>query len=179
MRALALLLTVGGLPMARAQTDVRVAEYRIKAAFLFKFLPFVEWPVQTFERTDSPLVVGVLGASELADELEVIVGSRLVNERRVQVRRLHKGEVPNDLHVVFVAVSTNAALPLLVAAHRGRALLTVGEADDAARAVSAINFVVVDDRVRFDIALGPAEIGQISISSRLLALARRVVPSNS
>ena len=166
----------GAAPMeCRAQTDAQSAEYRVKAAFLYKFLPFVEWPPQVFERPDSPIVIGVLGAEPLADELETIVATRTAHERRVVARRLRPGDPVNGVHVLFVGRAHSARLPAIVAASRGQPLLTVSETDDDASS-GVINFVVLEDRVRFDIALPQAELARLKISSRLLALARRVLP---
>jgi hypothetical protein len=159
---------------AHAQADVQ-AEYRVKAAFLYKFLAFVEWPPQAFERTDSPLVIGVLGADALADELETIVAGRSVNERRVLARRVRHGDPLAGVHVLFVGRQLSARLPALATASRGQPLLTVSESAEPVPG-SVINFVVLEDRVRFDIAPAQAELARLKISSRLLALARRVLP---
>lgn len=179
LAVVAFTLEAGGPAECRAQPDAQVAEYRVKAAFLFKFLPFVEWPPQAFERADSPLVIGVLGADALAEELEAIVANRSMNERRVLARRLRHGDPLAGVHVLFVGRAHSARLPAIVAASRGQALLTVSESDDVSATGSVINFVVLEDRVRFDIALAQAELARLKISSRLLALARRVVAGAS
>lgn len=179
MRAAAIQALVAALPLTvQAQSEVILAEYRVKANFLFRFLPYVEWPSTSFDGAGSPLVVGVLGADALADELETIVKSRLVSDRPVVTQRWRRGEALTPLHVLFVGRGHMGALQE-VAASKGPALLTVTEAVDGLTHGGIINFVIVDDRVRFDVALKSAEAARLSISSRLLQLARRVVQSST
>jgi hypothetical protein len=177
----ALLLCFGLLLMqaqARAQADTAGAEYRVKAAFLFKFTGYVDWPDAAFAAPDAPLVIGVLGAEALAAELARVVEGRRVNERSVQVRRVRPGELPTGLHLLFLA-RTEAPLgpvsvPALAPALQGRPVLVVTEADAAMPPLSAINFVVAERRVRFEIALDAAERAGLRLSSRLLAVAQKV-----
>src|SRR5712692_8428740 len=102
---------------------------------------------------------------------------RRVQGRPVAVRRLRRGESLAGLHMLFVGRSETGRLGEVLAAARGHAVLTVTESEDAIASGSMINFVAVDDKVRFDVALPPAERGQLKISSRLLAVARKVVSS--
>jgi hypothetical protein len=168
-----LLWTAAGM----AQTDSRAAEVRIKAAFLYKFGDFVQWPPAAFTRPDASFTIGVMGAEDLAVALEQVVVDRRVQGRPVAVRRLRRGESLAGLHMLFVGQSETGRLSEVLAAARGHAVLTVTESEDAIASGSMINFVAVDDKVRFDVALPPAERGQLKISSRLLAVARKVVSS--
>jgi len=173
--AAAAVLAVGP---ACAQSEAQ-SEYRVKAAFLYKFGGYVEWPDRTFPRPDSPLTIGVIGADALADELAQIVSGRSVNGRPVQVRRLRAGESMAGLQVLFIGRADGRRLAEILAAAKGRSVLTVTESEDALQLGSVINFVVVDDKVRFDVALAPADLGSLKISSRLLAVARKVVSKPS
>lgn len=160
-----------------AQTEPQAPEHQVKAAFLYKFLAFVEWPSQAFERADSPLVIGVLGADAFADELVAMVADRAVRGHPLEARKIRRGDSLAEFHVLFVGRSDSAALPGLLGSAKNRPLLTVTESDEALAHGSTINFVVVDNKVRFDVALGPAEQRNLKISSRLLAVARKVLPS--
>ncbi len=162
-----------------AQADAQADEYRVKAAFLYKFGSYIEWPDRRFARPDSPLAIGVMGADALADELAQIVAGRSVNGRAVQVRKLRPGDPIGGLHILFIGRADDGRLPEVLAAAKGRALLTVTESDEALELGSMINFVVVDGKVRFDVALPPADPGNLRISSRLLAVARKVVSKSS
>jgi len=177
--ALAAMLSAYAQASCWAQTEPQAAEHQVKAAFLYKFLSFIEWPPQSFERPDSPLVIGVLGADALAEELVAMVAERTVRGHRLEARKIRRGDSLEELHVLFVGRPESAALPGLVSSTKGRSLLTVTESDEALAHGSAINFVVVDNKVRFDVALGPAEQRNLKISSRLLAVARKVLPNPS
>jgi hypothetical protein len=167
------------LRTAAAQPAAARSEYQIKAAYLFKFLGFVEWPQQAFDGPHTPLAVGVLGADPLAEELAAIVGSRQVEGRPVLARRLRADESPAHLHALFVGRGSQGRLPALLAMARGQALLTITEAPDTPAEGSAINFIVVDNKVRFDVVLTTAEQMNLKVSARLLAVARKVLPPPS
>jgi hypothetical protein len=172
--ALALAALLGVCGDARAQGE-RAGEYKVKAAFLYKFGGYVEWPDGTFAASGAPLTIGVAEADTLADELARVVQGRSVGGRPVAVRKLRPGDSLDGVHVLFIGRGDPGQLDELLQSAHGRPTLTVTESDDALRKGSMINFVVVDDKVRFDVALPPAEERKLRISSRLLAVARRVV----
>lgn len=162
-----------GWPQPGRAQEGAVAEYQVKAAYLHKFLDFVEWPAAAFEGPKSPFVIGVLGAEALVEELDALIARRRSESRPVLLRRLRGGEAPSGLHVLFVGRGAGARGTTLLAATDKHPVLTVTEADETP-AGSAINFVMVDRRVRFDVALRSAEAHELKISSRLLGVARRV-----
>jgi len=163
-----------------AQGTANLAEYQIKAAYLYKFLGFIEWPPSAFQPPDAPLTIGVLGAGSLADELTQIVANRQAGGRPVLVRRVQPGQPTTDLHVLFVARAETHRLAAMAAATKDKPLLVVTETDEAAtQQGSAINFVVVDDKVRFDVALQAVERASLKVSARLLTVARKVYPGAS
>lgn len=159
----------------RAQPERLAGEHQVKAAYLYKFLGFVEWPARVFEQPQSPFVIGVVGADDLAEELATVVSQRQVNGRPAVARRLRPGDPLTGLHMLFIGRAAGARAAGLLAGARGTALLIVSESDEAFAAGSAINFVLVDNKVRFDVALASVEHNELKISSRLLGVARRVV----
>jgi hypothetical protein len=161
---------------ALGQAD-RDAAVQIKAAFLYKFGGFVEWPAQVFERPDSPFAIGVLSADGVAAELEQLVPGRTIHGRAISVRRLKRGDSFAGLHMLFVGSAEAARIAETLGAARGRPVLVVSESENALSHGSMINFVAVEDKVRFDVALPPAERGHLKISARLLAVARKVIAS--
>lgn len=167
-------------PPAVAQSTGAPLERAVKAAFVYKFLAYVEWPAQSFESADTPLVIGVHGADDIAAELTTIVADRAVGERPVQVKRLQSGDPLAGLHVLFVGRTDAARLAALARALQARPTLVVTEAAGALNAGSMINLVVAPDgRVRFEIALDAVERAGLKLSSRLLALAQSVRPGGS
>ena len=167
--------TVGARTVAARQT----AERQIKAAYIARFGSYVEWPPQAFGRPDSSLSIGVVGDDLLADDLARLVAGHLVNGRRVTVHKLPRDLLSPECNVLFIGKSENGRLPDILAATKGRPTLTVTESDGALALGSIINFVIVNDRVRFEIAPGTAGMSKLGISARLLAAAYRVAPGAS
>jgi hypothetical protein len=174
--AIALLLVIA-TARVRAENDSTVAEYRIKAAFLLKFLDFITWPTLA-DRADGPVVIGVLGSSSLGDALQQAAAGRPAKGHPVQVRTLRDDESPSGLQMLFVGHAANGRVAAIAAATERQPMLLVTESDTGLALGAAVNFVVVDDKVRFDIALRPAERAGLKISARLLAVARNVLPSS-
>ena len=171
---LALSIATAWWPPCLAQSELQATEYKVKAAFLYKFAGYVEWPPQVFEKTDSPFVIGIAGADVLGDELAQVVAGRSIEGRPVEVRKLRRGEALNGLQVLFIGRSDRGPSEVLASA-KGRPVLTVTESEDAFAMGSMINFVIVGDRVRFDVALRQAEMANLKVSARLLSVARRVL----
>ena len=161
------------LAFALSSTAAAQQEHEVKAAFLYRFLSFVEWPAQSFARADAPLVIGVLGADEVHASLQAIVPGRSAHGRAIEVRRLKEGERLAGLHLLFVGRAAAASLPKLPAQP---GLLVVSEADGALEQGAMINFLLVEGRVRFEVAPDAAERRGLRISSRMLAVAQHVKP---
>jgi hypothetical protein len=162
-----------------AQAAESAPEQVVKAAYLYKFGSFVEWPSRAFAGPASPFVIAVLGADAVADELLHLSSGRTISGRPVQIRKVRRGEGVAGAQVVFVGRAEVARVTEVLAAAEGHSMLTVTDTDDGLMLGSVINFVVVEDRVRFDVALPPAGRGDLRISSRLLAVARKVLPGQS
>jgi hypothetical protein len=154
-------------------------ERQVKAAYLYKFATFIEWPDGVFARGDSPLVIGVAGADALADDLERTVAGRTSNGHPLQVRRLRKGDSVAGLQMLFLSAQDKALAATLLAAARGQPVLTVTEADDGVGLGGMINFLIADERVRFEVALANASTARLRISARMLQAAYRVLPGAS
>jgi hypothetical protein len=163
--------TPGG---AQGADDGEALERRVKAAFLYKFAGYVEWPTRAFAGPETPVTIGVIGAESLAAELVQAVTGRTVNDRPVTVKRLKPGESLAGIHILFVGRAESSRLGQLAQSAHPRSILTVTESDGALARGSVINFVLTDGRVRFEIALDSAEKSGLKLSSRLLAVAQQV-----
>jgi hypothetical protein len=172
--AASLWLESGALAPARAQTlaPSTPLERRVKAAFLFKFLGYAEFPANAFADPGSPLTIGVVDADDLAADLARIVVARTVGSRAIVVRRLAESEIGTPMHMLFVGGADAGRVTRLL--RQANTLLAVTETDNGMPQGSAINFLVVDERVRFDVALDVAERNGVKLSSRLLTVANRV-----
>jgi hypothetical protein len=149
-------------------------EREVKAAYLYKFATFVEWPDGSFARPDSALQIGVAGNDELADQLARTVAGRNVNGHAVAIRKVRRGESMDGLHILFVGTHDRAAIAEFLHAARGHSVLTVTDSDAALALGSMVNFVVVDERLRFEVALAHVAPSRLRISARMLATALRV-----
>jgi hypothetical protein len=159
--------------LAQAQTNSAL-ERQVKAAYLYKFAGFVEWPEGSFARPDSPLVIGVAGADALAEQLENTVAGHSAGGRPLQVKRIRRGDSLAGLHMLFIAGQDKALAQDLLAASRGQPVLTVTDAEDGFGLGSMINFVIADERLRFEVSLKPAASARLKISARMLSAAYRV-----
>jgi hypothetical protein len=149
-------------------------EQEVKAAYLFRFLSFVEWPAQALPRPGDPIMIGVMAADEVLAELEGIVPGRSAQNRPVAVRQLKPGEAASGLHAIFVGRSATSQIPALA---RLPGVLLVSESEGALELGSMINLVRVDGRVRFEAAPDHAERRGLRLSSRLLTVAQYVRPA--
>jgi YfiR/HmsC-like len=156
---------------AASEDSTGSLEHSVKAAFLYKFLGYVEWPAEAFTQPDTPIGIGVLSGGEIADELARIVSGRNVNGRPITVKRLKEGDSLAGIHMLFIGRSESARLSQLVKAAHQRPILTVTEAQGALTHGSVINFVLADSRVRFEVSLEAADRSGIKLSSRMLAVA--------
>ncbi|MFL6695030.1 MAG: YfiR family protein [Ramlibacter sp.] len=152
-----------------AQTS---SESALKAAFLYKFTSFVEWPAGTFKR-DDPLQIGVMGDDGVYGELEQLVAGRSFEGRPIAVRRLREGDDPGGLHVLFVGAGRDARLREVVASTAGPVLL-VSEQENGLRLGAVLNFDPDPRRVRFSASIAAAEARGLRLSARLLAIAENV-----
>ena len=163
-------------PPARAQPVAAAgSEERVKAAYLFRVLNYVDFPPRSGERAAAPYVVGVLEDEIVADDLAQLVAGKQVNGREVSVRRLAAGSPPGGVDVLFISRSERARQPTLLKQLRAAPVLTVTETAEALEQGSVMNFRIVEGRVRFEISLPAADQAGIRLSSRLLALAVKVV----
>lgn len=146
-----------------------VLERSVKAAFLYKFLGYMEFPTDP----GPSLMVGVLGSDDIAVELSRITGGRNVGNRTITVRSLREGDSLAGLHLLFVGADAAQPVQSLRAAEKN-GTVTVTEQENGLQSGSVINFRVVDERVRFEVSLPAAERCNVRLSSRLLSVAYHV-----
>ena len=176
--AYALVLVAWSAPAPSASDLPAANEPTVKAAFLFKFLSYVDWRTGTFAEASAPIVVGVMGGDVIAEALTSVVGARKVGEHPVEIRRLRPTDSLDGVHMLFVAREHAARTRQLAAATQRRGILLVTDYEGALEDGSGINLVVVDNRVRFEVSLDATERSGIKLSSRLLAVALWVRPAS-
>jgi hypothetical protein len=149
-------------------------EYPVKAAFLFNFAKFVEWPTDAFKGPDDPIVVCVLGQNPFGSALEDVVQGKTVANRPFVVRAVSNSQQAGKCHIVFVTNSERKRFHPILEELKARSILTVGETDDFIASGGIINFKLKDARVRIEIDARAADRAGLRISSKLLSLAEIV-----
>lgn len=175
-RLLLVLMSVSAAcPPVQAETGDSVAkEYQIKAAFLYNIPKFVEWPVTSFASSSDPIIIGVFGNSPFGDQLEIIVKDRKINGRGIVVKHLFNVEDVKMTHLLFISATDDKRFAAIKAVIQNSPVLTVGESTVFADAGGAINFVLINDKVRFEINTAAAELAGLKISAQLQKLATTI-----
>jgi hypothetical protein len=168
-KTLALLVIV--LAPAAAQA---VNEYQVKAAFLYNFARYVEWPAQAFNSANDPIVICVAGQSPFGAWLEEAVSGKSLAGRRLVVRENSAFGPKCNCQILFVTAAERKRFHSAVGELRDSAVLTVGDSPGFTKDGGVINLRVEDGKVRFEINVEAAEQEHLRISSKLLSLAEIV-----
>jgi hypothetical protein len=147
-------------------------EYQVKAIFLFNFVQFVTWPAATFSNPHMPITIGILGDDPFGPFLEEAVRGEVIDGRSLTIKRFRGINEASDSHVLFVSKSETGRLRQILAALQGMSILTVGETEAFARQGGIINFITVDNKVRYEINVAAARRANLDISSKVLRLAK-------
>ena len=179
---IALSVSLSWAPGALAQDrdSSNSSEYLIKAGFIFNFAKFVDWPPTTFAQPDSPIVIGILGTDPFGAIIDQIVQDKKIGGRGFVVKRMKWGTDLKDLKeckILFVGASERVHIDELVQIVKGLPILTVGETPGFAEHGGVIRLVLEDNRVRFEVNVDAARQAGLTISSRLLTLARIIQPA--
>jgi hypothetical protein len=168
---LSILLAAGALQLG-AQGPA-FDEYQVKAAFLYNFAKFVEWPPGTFANSKDPIAICIVGQNPFGSTLEYMVQGKKIGDRAFAVRRLADTQQASKCQILFIGAAESKRIRVLLEAVKG-ASLTVGETDDFTAAGGIIGMKLEGTRVRLQIALETAESTRLRISSKLLGLAEIV-----
>jgi hypothetical protein len=171
-----LLLTVALLAAGSARAIAGPSEYQVKAVFLFNFTQFVDWPPQAFPGPDAPFVIGVLGEDPFGPQLDQVVRGEMVNDRPLVIERYRSVAEIRDCNILFIGNTENGHLDEILAALKGRSILTVGDADPRGQRGVMIRLVNENNRIRLRIDVAAAKAGNLTISSKLLRPAEIVGP---
>jgi YfiR/HmsC-like len=156
-----------------AQAQAEPTEYEIKAAFVYNFAKFVEWPPDAFANSSDPVRLCVLGNHALSSDLQRIIAGKMIGSRSLQVHRVGLFQI-RECQVLFVGLSESGRLQQVLEAARGASVLTVGETPGFLEQGGVINFVFDQNRIRFEVNLKAAQEARLKLSSKLLNLAKSV-----
>jgi uncharacterized protein DUF4154 len=170
LRALLVLLVVLNLATAQSAT-----EYQVKAAFLFNFAKFVEWPADAFPTGDAPLQICVFGQDPFGGDFEQVIEDKMVRGHHLEI--VHPSGVPQAraCQILFIASSQKQQIREILQGIKGASVLSVGDTPGFAKAGGVINFVLDENRVRFEINPKAAERAHLKLSARLLTVAKLIM----
>ncbi len=174
-------------------------EQQIKAAFLYNFIKFVDWPKEKMADSNEPITIGIIGSKYFVKALEPLIHKKIKN-RNISIKyfegyeKLKKSQEDNDrqwdpkiealktCHVLMFCICDSVRIEnssQIIKALKGSPVLTVGETDGFLESGGIINFLMEDKKVRFEINVTAAKKSKLKISSKLLRLAKRVVEEKS
>lgn len=176
LKALLLNLLAGlqiGLLPARAQPAP--TEYQLKAAFLYNFIKFVQWPANTFATESAPITIGVLGENPFGNNLEATVKGKSIDGHPLSIKYFSSAKDPavKSCQVIFICQSERKRMGEILSALKGTRLLTVSETETFIDDGGMINFVMENNKVRFEINEVAIRHSGLCISSKLLNLRKR------
>lgn len=162
-----------------ARSELIAEADQIKAAYLLKFIDYVEWPPTAFSTPTAPLVIGVVDADPVVNYLTAMATTQMVGPRAIVIRRLNRGDSIDGLHVIFLGSDGGTDLEHWLALTRDKPILCVTQWEEGLAKGSTINFATIDGKVRFDITPPTPAPNHVKVSVRLLSVARKVIPRSS
>jgi hypothetical protein len=170
MCRLIVVLGLGG--SVHAQSSVQsVDEYQVKAAFLYNFTKFIEWPPGSFKGDNDPVRICILGQSAIGQPLEQAVRGKVIGARAIVVTKISSTRQSPGCQILFICSSEQKRLSLIFKALPLIGILTVGETDGFAAKGGVVNLRLESGRIQLEINLDTSENAKLLISSKLLSLA--------
>ena len=162
------------LPAAAGEVDPSRVAAQVKAAYIYRFAEYIEWPPAAFADAAAPLTIAVVDADQVVAELNQLRQTRQIKGRGVTVRTLRAGESAGGAQVLYIGAQDGERLKRTLDAAATQGVLAITDGDGTLAAGSAISFVPVDSRIRFDVSLAHAERSGLKISARLLAVSHKI-----
>lgn len=168
------ILVGAATPLSARAEEPLLYEYRIKAAFLYNFVKFIQWPESAFIDPESPVFICILGEEPLMEALQNLT-AKTVRGRRIVISHIKNIRSFKECHILFVAESKKSRIKHTISKFKGSPVLTVSDMDDFVKAGGMIGMVRVENKIRFQINLVSAQDSGLTISSQLLKLAINVI----
>lgn len=164
-----LLLPGGGTNLFAQATS---KEYQVKAAFLFNFMQFVEWPPTVFKNADDPFRIGVLGQDPFNAALEDTVQGETISNHKIIVEHAMQVDDLKNCQLIFISKSEKKHVAEILSALDDKPVLTVSEIEGFAERGGGINFYLEGNKVRFEVNPDAARHDGLKVSSQLLSLGK-------
>ncbi len=155
-----------------APADTSAPEFSVKAAYLYKFGGFVEWPETVFASAASPTKLCLLGDDPFGQILDKVVDGQRIADHPVVVERLKAVMPKSGCQILYISDRDDHKISAALEAVRGENVLTITDGARTPQTTGIINFVIAENRVRFEIDDQAASVNGVTISSKLLDLAR-------
>jgi len=165
---LAVLLCAVNWPFLKAQESAE--EYAVKAAFLYNFARFTEWPAESFPEEDSPIIVCILGDDPFGGTIDFLK-EKSIHGRPVLLKREKTLSNLKPCHVLFVSSSERSRLDQILGSTEDWSVLTISDIDEFAHKGGSVGFVRQDNKMRFEVNPEATKEAGLRLSSRLLRLA--------
>ncbi len=154
--------------------DATSIEYKVKAAYIFKFFKFFEWNNSDSTTPKQPFRVGVFGDSPIYAALENL--SKVSGGERIILKKIKLGDSLEGLHLLFLSKNSKDSFNKVFQESQSLSILTVGEETSFCLKGGAVNFIIVNEKVKFEINRQAAKKAGIKVSSRILKAAKVVYP---
>ena len=155
----------------------QVTEYQLKAAYLFNFLKFVQWPDSVFKNDSSTIIIGVLGKDPFGSTLDKIVYGEKIENHLIIIKRFNSLDDLKYCHALFISSSEEDSVQAVLKGVGKSSILTISDIDNFSSNGGDIGFYVENNKLRFTINIKSLQRSNLKISSKLLRLAKIVNPS--
>lgn len=175
---LGITLSSGWIPCTDADDSAELLEYKIKTAFLFNFAKFIDWPANSFNSDTNEFTIGIIAPPKLASATKIL-RNKTVKGAPVKIITFESAEELQPCHILFLAENDSKLIADVINKFKNSPVLTVADVSGFASQGGVINFIKVDNTIRFEINPEAAQKKDLKISSKLLSLARIVETENS
>lgn len=151
-----------------------LSEYEIKAAFLYNFAKFTEWPPETFSGENDTLVIGILGRDPFGEILEKVIGGKTIAGRPITIHRFQQSGRFEQCHILFISESESYKLSSIFQRLQGASVLTVSDISKFTEKGGMIYLYPKKNKIRFAINISQVEKARLKLSAKLLNLAQIV-----
>jgi len=163
------LLTI--FPFSATSPRAPLTEYEVKAAYLYNFIKFVQWPEEAFSDNMDPIVIGIVGDDPFIDKLKIFTEQKTVHSRHLVIEKYEPYHIINQCHVLYiVSVDRRFQVSILQRLER-KWILTIGDAEYFTRIGGIINFITDEEHIGFEINITELQKSELVMSSQILKLA--------
>ncbi len=173
-----LFLILGFIQLGASSAQAQSKEYQIKAAFLYNFTQFVQWPDTAFPPGHTPFCIGILGDDPFDGSLDEMVRGEMIDHRPLVIRHASGFDGLKDCQIIFISKSEEGHVAEILSETSSSPVLMVSEIDGFDQEGGMINFYLQGGKVRFEINPSSAQKAGLKISSQLLTLGKIVRPQN-